>query len=105
MELKELVANVIKQGAPRFNSALVIKETPDIILIEIDMASKYCESFGYNGGEITISANENSLHLDENYGENDFTVIEFPELKDKGFKSFSESEGRYTLSFALFRDL
>jgi len=74
----------------------------------VDLHSKYCSaSNNYsNEGEapeISIEANQNSIHLLDGGSSNEDTIISFPQFK--GYKVFAvESSGKYSINVCLFKE-
>lgn len=105
---KNELFTVIQQGAPVINGGCIIERSENLIAIEIDMKSKYCEVglFTHEDPEnvcgLMIGANEDSLNLKEGIDKDTYTEIKFPNFK--GFSVFAANLGRYTLSVCLIRD-
>lgn len=99
---------IIQQGTPVINSGCIIEQSENLIAIEIDMKSKYCEiaMFTHKDPEnvcgLMIEANEDSLNLKEGIDKDMSTEIEFTNFK--GFSVFAANLGRYTVSVCLIRD-
>lgn len=91
------------QGAPTVNGAWLLAKGEDVIAIEMDLHSKYCEVMATGGSEdgpcIWLEANEHSLHLDESKSRDAFTEVVFPEYK--GWNVWGYSTGRYTVAICL----
>ena len=101
----EVPMRVNHQGAVRVNSATVVRDYGDCLLVYVDLHSKRAvlESSGsgnHIGPSIYLSADEYTLHLDENQPKEAFTCIEFHELT--GWRVFCVSgPGRYTIALTL----
>lgn len=95
---------VKQQGAPVFNSAYVVRRSRHIAVIAIDMASKYTSADWSSGHEVTILANERSLHLDPSKDAESFTTLAV-EGMPKGFSLFATGGGRYTINLVYVRDV
>lgn len=94
------------QGAPIINDGYVREIGKNIVALEIDLRSKYCEvSFSFGGSDGTcgmyVNANERSLHLNEKVKRDEPTEIEFTDFV--GWDVFACGIGRYTLSVCLIR--
>lgn len=92
---------VVQPGAPIINDAWVVYKTDRVILIEVDLKSKYCSVGSSSGNGVFIDANEHSLYLSEDYEREVSTWIEFPEAE--GYSFFGSSSGRYTISLTFFK--
>lgn len=102
----ELEIKINQQGAPRVNAGAVYRSGADVVALEIDLHSKYCEvvaTGGSNAPQIFIGTNESSLHLDETKDRNESTAIEFPQFV--GWSVWATTIGRYTLAVCLTRDM
>jgi hypothetical protein len=107
-EPKQVKYHIDPQGAPVFNVAYSIIRHRDIITIEIDMESKYCEIdstlwSSTDGPGVCIVANERSLRLKEGIDRDAMTVITFPEFKR--WHVYGWSGGRYTFCICLTREI
>lgn len=94
------------KGAPIINEGRVLEIGKNIVALEIDLKSKYCEvscSFGGSGGTcgVYVNANKRSLHLNEKVNRDEPTAIEFTDFV--GWDVFACGIGRYTLSVCLTR--
>lgn len=94
------------KGAPIVNGGYVQEICKNIVALEIDLASKYCEvscSFSSYDGTcgVYIDANERSLHLNEKVERDEMTVVEFTDFV--GWDVFAWAIARYTLSVCLIR--
>jgi hypothetical protein len=96
---------VLVQGAIRVNCACVERDYGDCLLLYVDLHSKYAKvdcvgSSDESGPVVYISADENTIHLDDSKPRNLATEIEFHELK--GWRVFgTDGPGRYTLAVTL----
>jgi hypothetical protein len=94
------------QGAPIVNYAHVCEVGENIVAIEIDMMSKYCEVDAFVGGSvgecgIYIGTNSHSLKLNKNVVSSAPTLVEFPQFN--GWHVFSAHIGRYNVSVCLIK--
>ena len=72
---------IVTQGQPKVNHAYIRAFSPKIAVVDIDMASKYCEVSAVWGGTdigVFIDATSESLYLLEVEGES--TLVEFPQF-------------------------
>ena len=91
---------ITTQGAPIVNSAYVRYRNDDVLILELDMHSKYCGVFASSGSCVFIGANERSLYLHGDDRER-FTEIT---LLDKNYPEFvASSEGRYSITLVFGR--
>jgi len=95
-----------KQGAPVVNGGYVYRIGRNIVALEIDLKSKYCEvsiSFKDSDGTcgLYITTNERSIHLNKKVSREEPTVLEFPDFI--GWDVFAYGIGRYTLSVCLVK--
>jgi hypothetical protein len=101
----EMPMRITEQGAVRVNSATVVRDYGDCLLVYVDLHSKRAvlESTGsgdHIGPCVYLSADEHTLHLDENHPMDALTCIEFYELT--GWRVFCVSDpGRYTIALTL----
>lgn len=96
-EYKPVKVRVIRKGNVKINHAFVYKESPDIVLILVDLKQKWVKSQGRSNTSTTkstfiISQNE------EDAGEN-WKEFYFPEYND--WKYFSSHISRYTMFITL----
>jgi hypothetical protein len=94
------------KGAPIVNGGYVREIGKNIVALEIDLKSKYCEvSCSFGGSDETcgvyINANERSLHLNKYVKRDEPTALEFTDFV--GWDVFACGIGRYTLSVCLIR--
>jgi hypothetical protein len=101
IEYPETAIKIVQQGAPVINSAWVVYKTDQVILIEVDLTSKYCEVGASCGNGVFIDPTEHSLYLDTFSDREAFTWVEFPEAK--GYSFFGSSSGRYTVQLTFFK--
>jgi len=95
----------ITPGEIIVNHGVYFKKTPEIILVHIDMSSKYviCDSSGSDDEVplIFLDADKNTLHTDKKY-KGEFTQVKFPEMK--GWNIFSyNSCGRYSIAITFVK--
>ena len=107
MKKGDIIHCTIKtQGSPLINGGYVRETGENIVALEIDLKSKYCEiscSFGGSDGTcgVWIEANERSLNLNKEVKRGAPTIIEFTDFS--GWEVFAGNIGRYTLSVCLIR--
>jgi hypothetical protein len=104
---KEVRCNISPQGAPVINAAYSIIRHKDIVTIELDMKSKYCDiDFSMwsssDGPGVCIVANKRSLYLKDRIRRNATTFVTFPEFKR--WSVYAWSGGRYTFCICLTRE-
>ncbi len=92
----------VTRGRVIVNSACVHKRSRNIMLVEIDLKSKYAQVYGYGDFCVALSADEHTLHVDKRKNPESLTSIEFPEFKD--WSIYLSSVGRYTLSLCLVKN-
>ena len=101
---KQIKIDITNQGAPVINSGIIYKKSKDIVLIEIDLKSKYCNEVAYVGDKypgISISAIKESLYLKEDVDKDEPTIIKFPEFE--GYYIYASTSGRYTINLCLLK--
>lgn len=94
------------QGAPLVNRGYIKEVGKNIVAMEIDLGSKYCEAifslYEDNGTTgVVLCATERSLHLNEKTTRDDITTIVFPDFI--GWDVFVCEVARYTLSVCLIK--
>jgi len=94
-----MIFKIIRQGKVRVNDVDIVIQNNDIVAIEIDLDSKYCDCIGYNDSIITLTANNDSLLLDET--KEDFTEVKL--FGFDGWKLFCSEESRYSIFLCLVR--
>lgn len=101
----EILIEVVAQGAVRVNMAFVDRDYGDCVLVYVDLNSKravldcFVESHE-RGPRVYLSADENTLHLDETQPRDAATCIEFREFPR--WRVFCVSgPSRYTMALAL----
>lgn len=106
-ETKELMS-VTNNGAVLVNSASIFRQADGIVLIDVDLRSKYaeCSSVGYGTGSaptVFLSANKDTLHVDTNEHRDSMTVVEFPMFY--GWQIYAaDGPSRYTLRVVLVKE-
>ena len=94
------IITIKEQGAPIVNCASVLYESDEIIVIELDMRSKYCYVGASSGNGVYIEANERSLYL--HGADRDATTwVEVPGNKTQFLGS---NGGRYTINLVFGTD-
>ena len=94
------IITIKEQGAPIINCASVLYESDEIIVIELDMRSKYCYVGASSGNGVYIEANERSLHL-HGTDRDAATWVEVPGNKTQFLGS---TGGRYTINLIFGTD-
>ena len=94
------------QGSPIVNGGLVYEISENIVALDIDLKSKYCDVMSsFNGSDgscgVLLAANERSLYLNDLVDKDSFTEIEFSDFKN--WSVFAWYLGRYTLNVCLIR--
>lgn len=95
----------VLHGSVKVNSYAIIKRSKDLIAIEIDLATKYCElacttsSSGCIPGVI-LDRTKHTLYFDPKK-RNISTEIEFEEFK--GWTVWSSNASRYSVRLCLIR--
>lgn len=82
------------QGAPVINTARTLVDTPDVIMVELDMRTKYCEVGSSSGNEVGIYCTDAARHW---HGQ-DKGLPTTVELETEGFMFLGQGGGRYTLN-------
>lgn len=99
--------NINHQGAPIVNCGFIKEASKNIVALEIDLKSKYCEVQSVSGGEgepcsIFIVATRQSVSLNKNHKKYDPTEIEFTDFI--GWDIFTCNLTRYTLKVCLIKN-
>lgn len=96
---------IVDQGAVRVNAATIERDCGSVVLVYVDLRSKYAE-FGCvmhsseDGPRIVLEASEHTLHLDEAKPRDAHTMIEFAEYP--GWRVFAtDVPSRYTMGVTL----
>jgi hypothetical protein len=93
------------RGAPKINAAYDAVRYKDVVVLDIDLASKYCEVLatgsGTDGLDIFIQATDESLHLDETKPRDAWTKLSFPEFK--GWEIACYTLSKYTLTVCFLK--
>jgi hypothetical protein len=97
-----------KVGAPIINNGYIKEVGKNIVAIEFDLRSKWCEVDGVYGGDdepcgIYIAANEKSTNLNENIKREKLTIIEFPDFI--GWDVFMTDINKYTLKICFIKKI
>lgn len=105
MEKKQIKIKTLNQGKPIINHGVEFVKTSKMILLVVDLESKYCVVSATGGGDypsVFIDSTNDSLHLKKlKRGENPLTLIEFPEYK--GWMCWMAEISKYTLSVLLLK--
>lgn len=89
------------QGAAIVNSAWIVYKTDQVILIEVDLKTKYARVNSFCENEVFIECSAASLYTDQNVSIEEDTWVEFPEAE--GYSFFGASSSRYTIQLTFFR--
>ena len=92
---------IMAPGAPIVNSAWVVYKSEQVILIEVDLATKYTRVNSSCGNGVFVECTEDSLYASPDHAFDEDTWIEFPEAE--GYSFFGASGGRYTLQLTFFK--
>lgn len=95
--MKDIQFSIKQQGKPAVNSAMERLRQGSLVVIDIDMHSKYCNVAGTSGNSVFIEAREHALHLTEK--DDPLTWVEFPDYE--GWSFVASSCGRYTITVVL----
>ena len=103
-EIQETTIRVAEQGAVRANAAHIYRRSYRIACVYLDLHSKWavmdCTSSSDDGPpSIFLSADENTLHLDETHPRDKWTEVEFVDFV--GWRVFASDSARYTVSVCL----
>lgn len=96
-EYKPVKVRVIRKGNVKINHAFVYKESPDIVLILIDMKEKWVKSQGSSNTSTSKSTFIVSQNEDDSW--ENWKEFYFPEYS--GWNYFSSHISRYTMFIAL----
>lgn len=97
--MKEIDFLIKHQGDSSVNSVVILHKTEDVVLLEVDLVTKYIGIAASCGNSFMIETFGHSLNKGDGEG---YTWIEIPEIK--GYTFFSGSGGRYTLSVTFVKD-
>lgn len=97
--MKDIDFVIEHQGDSQVNSVAVIYQTEEILLLEVDMKTKYVGIDSTCGNSFMIETYEHSLNKVDCDGS---TCIRIPEAE--GYTFFSGSGGGYTLSVTFVKD-
>ena len=100
-EYPDTVIKIVQQGAPVINSAWVVYKTDQVIMIEVDLKTKYTRVNSSCSNAVFIECTEDSLYMDPEHCIAEDTWVEFPEAE--GYSFFGSSSGRYTLQLTFFK--
>lgn len=92
---------IMSPGAAIVNSAWIVYKTDQVILIEVDLKTKYTRVNSSCGNGVFIECSATSLYTDPNVSIEEDTWVEFPEAE--GYSFFGASSGRYTLQLTFFK--
>lgn len=95
------IIKIVNQGAPVLNSVYVVYQNEDIIVLCLDMKSKYCVVGASSTATVFIDANERSLNLKEGMDRELSTEVRvlgcYPHF-------LGSSSGRYSIFVAFCSD-
>lgn len=91
--------NVEYQGDSSVGSVTILHKTEDVILLEVDMNTKYVDISASCDNGFMICTSERSVFKTDGEGD---TWISIPEAE--GYRFFSGSGRRYTLSVTFVKD-
>jgi hypothetical protein len=92
---------IIMAGAAIVNSAWIVYKTDQVILIEVDLRTKYTRVNASCNHSVFIECTGDSLYTNPDVALEGDTWIEFPEAE--GYSFFGASGGRYTLQLTFFK--
>lgn len=103
----KLKIKITQQGAPDINYGWIVEIGENVVALNIELKSKYCEvssSFSGSNGEcgVVLQTTKRSLYLNDKTDREDFTTIEFPDFK--GWNVFATWLGRYTINVCLIKN-
>lgn len=104
-EPQEVAIRVTQQGAVRVNAAHLYRLAEGIAAVYVDLHSKRAELACTGSGDneppdVTLLANDETLHLDETQPRDSPTTFEFPEYV--GWRVFAaDGPRRYTMAICL----
>ena len=105
MNYEKVELRVGQQGAPIINAASIYKQSDEMVAIEIDLVSKYCDIEATGGGDsgpcILFGATERSLYLLEE--DRDVLTEVFFEGYGFDWEIFAASCSRYTAQVVLIK--
>lgn len=102
-----IILRVDLQGAPVVNDAHVFKGGDEVVLVYVDLKSKYCTiGMGCYGTDrspgLYINSDENCTNLNKGEGVESFTKITFPEFI--GWDIFADAISKYTISICFVKN-
>ena len=103
-EIQETPIRIADQGAVRVNAAHIYRRAEGIACIYLDLHSKRavmdCTSSRDDGPpSIYLSADENTLYLEETQPRDKWTEVEFVDFV--GWRVFASDSARYTVAVCL----
>ena len=99
--MKQIKFTYTHEGAPVADSAWLVHRGPRVVIIDIDMASKYCRIEASTGNGVMIAAGKHSMHLKEGVDRDLATIITFDLPGEWVF--IASSGGRYALTCVFLR--
>ena len=97
--MKEIDFLIKHQGDASVNGVVLLYKSKDVILLEVNLHTKYAGIAASCGNSFMIETYEHSLHKTDERG---FTWVLIPEAE--GYTFFSGSGGRYTLRVTFVKD-
>ena len=92
---------IMAPGAAIVNSAWVVYKTDQVILIEVDLATKYTRVNSSCENGVFVECTAASLYTNPDVALEEDTWVDFPEAE--GYSFFGASGGRYTLQLTFFK--
>lgn len=97
---------IVTQGAPIVNGGCIIEQGKNIVAIEIDLKSKYCEvDYVFDddkGVGIAIGTTEQSIKLKKGINRDESTQIILPDFI--GWEVFACGMNKYTVKVCLIKE-
>lgn len=94
---------IVEQGAVQVNDAWVRRRGLNVVALDVDLRSKYCEPLMSCGTDLWVHAGEHSLHLDETKDRHDATRIRFDAFPADKWDMHAVQISRYTLEIVFVR--
>lgn len=89
------------QGSVVVNSSTIVLLKDNIVCIDLDLKTKYCEVDAITDDGVYISATERTLEADNSIDISTPTKVSFKNYKD--WKFYASNNGRYTISIVLIK--
>lgn len=97
----ETPVKIMALGAAIVEHAWVVYKTDQVILIEVNLKTKYTRVNSSCSNGVFIECTEDSLYMNPEHCIAEDTWVEFPEAE--GYSFFGASGGRYTLQLTFFK--